>query len=160
MAVSYHFQTIKTVFMKSIVWIVSFIASVSFQVFAQQPEIFTTTKGAINGYDAVAYFTEGKPVEGKKEFSHTWKGAEWRFSSQQNLNVFESNPEKFAPQYGGYCAYGMSRGYKATTEPDAWTIVDNKLYLNYNTEVRSMWKQKQEEYIKIANSNWPKVSKE
>ncbi|QHT69740.1 YHS domain-containing protein [Rhodocytophaga rosea] len=146
--------------MKSIIWIVSFIVSVSFQLFAQQPEVFTTFKGAINGYDAVAYFTEGKPVEGKKEYSHTWKGAEWYFSNQQNLKVFESNPEKFAPQYGGYCAYGMSRGYKATTEPDAWTIVDNKLYLNYNTEVRSMWKQKQEEYIKIANSYWPKVLKE
>jgi YHS domain-containing protein len=146
--------------MKSVSLIILLFLCVCCQGNAQKPEIFASSKGAINGYDAVAYFTESKPVEGKKEFTYSWKGADWHFSTEQNLKTFQSNPEKFAPQYGGYCAYGMSRGYKATTEPDAWTIVNDKLYLNYNTEVRSLWNQKQAEYIKIADTNWPKVSKQ
>jgi YHS domain-containing protein len=122
-----------------------------------QSEIFTTTEGAINGYDAVGYFTENKPVKGKKENSFVWKDETWYFSSVQNLVTFKSNPEKFAPQFGGYCAYGMSRGYKAKTDADAWTIADGKLYLNYNLDVRKIWNEKQSEFIEKANQNWPAV---
>jgi len=122
-----------------------------------QSEIFATTAGAINGYDAVAYFTDGKAVEGTKENSFMWKGETWSFSSIKNLEAFKSNPEIYAPQFGGYCAYGMSRGYKAKTDADAWTIVDGKLYLNYNVEVKKIWSEKQDELIDKANQNWPTV---
>ena len=130
------------------------------RVFAQSSEIFTTDEGAIHGYDAVAYFKEGKPLKGKKEFSILWNGAQWSFSSKQNLETFKSNPEKYAPQYGGYCAYGTSEGHKAPTQPDAFTIVNDKLYLNYNKDVKAEWNKNQKERIMKADENWPTVKKQ
>jgi YHS domain-containing protein len=127
--------------------------------FAQKGEVFINAKGALRGYDPVAYFKESKPVEGKKEFSSGWNGADWFFSSLQNKEDFDANPEKFAPQYGGYCAYGLSKGYKAPTDPQAWTIVEDKLYLNYNKEVQQTWNKSQGEFIKKADKNWPEVVK-
>ena len=129
-------------------------------VFAQSSEVFTTDEGAIRGYDPVAYFKEGKPVKGKVEYSTKWNDAEWLFSSKQNLESFKSDPEKYAPQFGGYCAYGTSKGHKAPTEPAAFTIVDDKLYLNYNLDVKGMWMKNQAENIKKANENWPTVKKQ
>lgn len=125
--------------------------------FAQKPEVFTTDKGAIQGYDPVAYFTEGKPVEGKTDLTYLWKDQVWHFSTPANLEKFKSDPEKYAPQFGGYCAFGMSRGYKAPTEPAAFTIVNDRLYLNYNLEVRTEWSKKQNELIQKAEKNWPEV---
>ena len=125
-----------------------------------QEEIFSRSNAAIQGYDPVAYFKDSKPVKGKNEFSYVWKGATWNFVNSQNLNEFKSNPEAFAPQYGGYCAYGVADGHKATTSPDAWTIVEGKLYLNYNKEVQALWKKDQNKYIKVANDRWPTVKKE
>lgn len=127
------------------------------QAFAQSSEVFTTDEGAIHGYDPVAYFKEGKPLMGKKEFSTLWNGAQWCFSSKQNLEAFKSNPEKYAPQYGGYCAYGTSEGHKAPTQPDAFTIVNGKLYLNYNKDVKTEWSKNQKERIQKADQNWPMV---
>lgn len=120
-------------------------------------EIFTTNDGAIGGYDPVAYFKEGQPAKGEKQFATTWNEAQWYFSSQENLDAFKADPEKYAPQYGGYCAYGTSRGYKAATQPDAWTIVDDKLYLNYNVDVRTEWMKNKEMLIHKADSNWSYV---
>lgn len=121
-------------------------------------QVFATDEGAIQGYDPVAYFTQSQPVKGSKEFSFAHADQVWYFASAENLEVFKSNPEKYAPQFGGYCAYGMSRGYKAKTEPDAWTIVEGKLYLNYNTDVRdNIWNEKQSEFIEKANTNWPSI---
>ena len=130
----------------------TFISVVSF---AQNTEIFSNKKGAINGYDAVAYFKESKPVKGDTKYTYTWNAATWYFASQQNLDAFKANPEKFAPQYGGYCAYGLADGHKAPTDPEAWTIVDNKLYLNYNKNVQQSWKKKQDVYIQTADKKWP-----
>lgn len=127
------------------------------QVLAQSSEVFVTDEGAIQGYDAVAYFKEGKPLKGKSEFSTLWNGAQWSFSSKQNLEMFKSNPEKYAPQYGGYCAYGTSEGHKAPTQPDAFTIVNGKLYLNYNKDVRTEWSKNKKERILQADKNWPTV---
>jgi len=127
------------------------------QVLAQSSEVFVTDEGAIQGYDAVAYFKEGKPLKGKSEFSTLWNGAQWSFSSKQNLEMFKSNPEKYAPQYGGYCAYGTSEGHKAPTQPDAFTIVNGKLYLNYNKDVRTEWNKNKKERILQADKNWPTV---
>lgn len=123
-------------------------------------EVFVTKDGAINGYDAVAYFKENKPVKGNSQYQHKWKDAVWYFSSNDNLSTFKADPEKYAPQYGGYCAYGTADGHKATTEPDAWTIVNDKLYFNYNKEVKAEWLKKRDEFIKQADANWPKVKTE
>ena len=122
-----------------------------------QHEVFIKSDAAIQGYDPVAYFKESKPVKGKAELSYTWKQATWHFSSQQNLEDFKGNPEKFAPQFGGYCAYGMAEGHKAPTSPDAWTILDDKLYLNYNKNVKELWDKDRPGNIEKANKNWPTV---
>jgi hypothetical protein len=124
---------------------------------SQQQEIYSSSGVAINGYDVVAYFTESKPVKGKEKYSYQWKDAQWQFSSQQNLDLFKTSPEKYAPQYGGYCAFGVFEDHTAPTSPDAWTIVDGKLYLNYNTDVRNMWRKNQSGCIEQANKNWPGV---
>ena len=112
---------------------------------------------AINGYDTVAYFTEGKPVEGSADHAYEWNGAEWHFASAENLETFKADPEKYAPQYGGYCAYAVAYGSTAKTEPDAWKIVDGKLYLNYDKSIQSRWEEDVPGYIAKVNTNWPKV---
>lgn len=125
--------------------------------FGQQPKIYSTIEGAIQGYDPVAYFKASKPIKGTKDFSFVWNEATWYFSSQENLDAFKNSPEKFAPQYGGYCAFGTSRGYKAPTQPQAWTVFNNKLYLNYNGEVLKTWIKKKEEFIVTADENWKTI---
>jgi hypothetical protein len=124
--------------MKTILLI--FLLTLSLNVLYAQHEVFMKSGEAIRGYDPVAYFKEAQPVKGKDEYTYTWKDAVWKFSNEQNLKDFKANPAQFAPQFGGYCAYGMSdeKGHKASTQPDAWTIVDGKLYLNYNTDLRAV----------------------
>lgn len=141
--------------MKKSVIILSVMLSVVTSVFAQKSEIFVSSDAAIKGYDAVAYFNQSKPVKGSKEYSTTWKGATWYFSSKENLDAFKMSPDKYAPQYGGYCAYGLSQGHKAPIDPAAWTIVDGKLYLNYSQDVKTTWTKDRDKYIKDANSKWP-----
>jgi YHS domain-containing protein len=126
---------------------------------AGKPEIFTGLvkgKGAA-GHDVVAYFTMGKPVKGKAEFSTSWKGATWEFSSAENLEKFKANPEAYAPQYGGYCAYGVSKGGLVKGEPDQWTIVDGKLYLNYSAGVQKTWSKDIPGFIATADKKWPNI---
>lgn len=124
---------------------------------AQRSEVFTTKDGAIDGYDAVAYFTSGKPTKGLKSYSSQWNGATWFFSNRENKMLFDADPQRFAPQYGGYCAYGTAEGHKAPTQSDAWSIVNNKLYLNYDLDVRTKWSKNQSGYIEQADRNWPQV---
>ncbi len=112
---------------------------------------------AIRGHDAVAYFTEGEPVEGSDRFSMEYKGAVWRFASQENLDLFRAEPEAYAPQYGGYCAYAMAEGDTASTEPDLWTIHDGKLYLNYSRRINVRWKENMLEYIEQADRQWTEL---
>lgn len=126
-------------------------------VLAQKSPVFAPDGKAIRGYDPVAYFTDGKPVPGNPAISYTYEGAEWLFASEKNRDAFKAAPEKYAPQYGGYCAFGASRGYKAPTEADAWSIVDGKLYLNYNQKVRTEWNKDQPGYIKKADANWLQI---
>lgn len=140
--------------MKTYLTLVLLIASVAV---AQGQQIFSTSDGAIKGYDPVAYFTEGEPVKGGKAYSYEWNGATWHFSSEKNLALFKENPEKYAPQYGGYCAYGLANGYKVKIEPDAWAIIDDKLYLNYDRGVQKEWSKDKEALIRKANANWPKL---
>jgi YHS domain-containing protein len=118
-------------------------------------EIYTSSSQAILGYDPVSYFTAARPMKGNEEFSYEWKDTKWLFSSRQNLDSFAANPEKYAPQYGGWCAYGCSNGRKATIDPNEWTIVDGKLYLNHNAEVKDKWMKEQKQRIEHADKNWP-----
>lgn len=114
---------------------------------------------AIEGHDPVAYFTVNKAVRGSQQLQAKFEDATYYFSSTENKRLFEENPRKYIPQYGGYCAYGMSNGYKAPIEPEAFTIVDGKLYLNYNLEVRTEWQKERDERIKRADANWNKMHK-
>ncbi|MEO0820252.1 MAG: YHS domain-containing (seleno)protein [Pseudomonadota bacterium] len=125
---------------------------------ASEDPVYKTLFGtAIDGTDPVAYFTESRPVEGSSDYTHDWNGATWRFSSAENRDLFAANPEKYAPQYGGYCAWAVSQGYTASTDPDAWAIVDGKLYLNYNQSVQTRWEKDVPGHIASANGNWPRV---
>lgn len=123
-------------------------------------EVFSTAEGAIRGYDPVAYHHDGKPVQGSAEFVHEWNGAQWRFANAANRDAFAAEPERFAPQYGGFCAYGTSQGYKVSTQPDAFAIVDGKLYLNYSKPVQVTWNKDQPGYIRLADGNWQKLEHE
>lgn len=118
------------------------------------------SKGAIKGADAVAYFslTAGdKAVIGSNQFTHEWLGATWRFISAENRDEFAANPEAYAPQYGGYCAYAVSHGFTKPVNPDKWKIVDGKLYLNLNGIAYRRWQKDQDAAIVRANTNWPTV---
>ena len=115
---------------------------------------------AIDGYDPVAYFTEMKPVRGSSEFRANYQGTTFQFASATHRDTFTTNPQKFAPQYGGYCAYGMAKGYKAKIDPAAFTVVGDKLYLNYSEGIRSRWLSDVPGYIQQADRNWPEVQKE
>ncbi|MBF66767.1 MAG: YHS domain protein [Gammaproteobacteria bacterium] len=123
--------------------------------------IYTNTfsNKAVRGHDVVAYFTEGKPVKGSKKHSIDWMGARWQFASASNLAAFEADPNRYAPQYGGYCAYAVSKGTTASGDPDNWTIVDGKLYLNYNDGVQEIWEADIPLYTSLADANWPRVLK-
>ena len=109
---------------------------------------------AIRGYDPVAYFTKGAPQEGKPEFAVDHQGATWRFASREHKALFEADPAKYTPAYGGYCAFGLASGYKAKIEPEAFTITDGKLYLNYNQAVRDAWRKDIPGFVEKADANW------
>jgi hypothetical protein len=120
--------------------------------------INTTSDGlAIKGYDPVAYFLEKRPVKGNEKFTYTWMDAQWLFSSIENR---ESFPDTYAPKYGGYCAYAVSQGTTADIDPEAWSIVDGKLYLNLNKKIQSHWTDNMTAFIKKADENWPAILKE
>lgn len=124
---------------------------------AGEPPVFSAGGAAINGYDPVAYFTKAAPVRGDAAYTTMWNGAEWRFSSAENQATFERNPERYAPQYGGYCAFAVANGYTAKTDPDAWSVVDGKLYLNFNRRIRTRWLQDVPGNIAAGDANWPSV---
>jgi YHS domain-containing protein len=112
---------------------------------------------AIRGYDPVAYVRDGGPRLGKPEFSAQHGGATWRFTSAEHKALFEADPQRYLPAYGGFCAYGTSRGYLVKIEPEAWSIVDGRLYLNYDLGVRKTWLARTRAYIARADANWPKL---
>ena len=143
--------------MKKVITALSIALLSGVSLFAQKSATFIHSGKAIRGYDPVAYFTEGKPANGDDKLVYKWNNADWYFSSQTNLDLFKANPEKYAPQYGGYCAFGLSNGYKAPTDADAWTIENGKLYLNYNLQVREDWNKERKQRIEKADANWPHV---
>ncbi len=135
---------------------------------AAQPPINTLTGGffggasdtAILGYDTVAYFTDGKPIKGSDSFVTTWMGAKWKFASQAHLDLFKATPEKYAPQYGGYCAYGVSVDNLVSIEPDKFKIIDGKLYLNYDADVQQKWLKNPIGFIKTADAKFQSLLKQ
>ncbi|MEM0912418.1 MAG: YHS domain-containing (seleno)protein [Pseudomonadota bacterium] len=112
---------------------------------------------AIKGYDPVAYFTESKPVQGSATYTAQHKGATYHFASAENQSLFTGNPDKYAPQYGGYCAFGVSKEYKFDIDPTAWAVVDDKLYLNLNKKVQGRWELNTEELIAEADDIWVNI---
>jgi YHS domain-containing protein len=121
---------------------------------AQTTEYFSPGGVAINGYDPVAYFIESLPVKGTKEWSYKWNGTQWYFKNAANRETFKANPVKYAPQFGGYCAYGVSENHKSPTEPDAFTVAHGRLYFNYNKNVQQLWLNDTVNYIPKADANW------
>jgi len=124
---------------------------------ADEPIYNAAGGAAIDGYDVVTYFTKDGPKPGDPEVAVMWKGAVWRFVSNENREKFESNPRAFAPQFGGYCAYGVSQGYVVRTDPQMWSIRNGKLYLIHDKSVWSIWQQDVPGTIARANANWPAV---
>lgn len=112
---------------------------------------------ALRGYDAVAYWTERRPVRGAAGFTHRWNGAEWRFSSAAHRDAFAKDPSRYAPRFGGYCAYAVSRGYTADGDPNVWRIVGGHLYLNYSKRAQSLWEEDVPGNIAKGGRNWPGV---
>lgn len=126
---------------------------------ARSSDVYTGTFSslAVGGYDAVAYFKAGRPVEGNAQFATDYRGATWRFASKENLDAFKANPTAFAPQYGGYCAWAVSQGYTASGDPQVWKIVNGRLYINYDRDVQAKWEKDIPGFIAKADKNWPGV---
>ena len=114
---------------------------------------------AIKGYDPVAYFTNNKPMMGDKMYSYKWNGATWQFENEKHLMMFKEQPDKYAPQFGGYCAFGVGHNQLASTDPTVWRIVDGKLYLNVNAEVGKMFGKDLKGNIMKADKNWLDLNK-
>jgi YHS domain-containing protein len=110
---------------------------------------------AVRGTDVVAYFNEGRPRTGRAEFAHEWDGARWLFASAEHRDAFASNPARYAPAFGGFCAWAVSQGYTAPIDPAAWRIVEGRLYLNYDRNVQRRWERDIPGHIARANANWP-----
>lgn len=123
---------------------------------AKEPEVFQNPT-AINGYDPVAYFTDGKPVEGSAANQVDWNGANWHFATAENAAEFLKDPETYAPVFGGYCAYAASKGYVAPTVPEAWTIHEGKLYLNFSLRAQELWREDIPGNIEKGLANWPGI---
>ena len=115
---------------------------------------------ALRGHDPVAYFAENKPVRGLPAYQATHKGSTFHFASQNNRELFKADPARYAPQYDGFCAYGTAAGYKAASDPAAFSIVDGKLYLNYDADIQKKWRADIPGYIAKADKNWPTVARQ
>jgi YHS domain-containing protein len=121
------------------------------------PEINAAKGLAVGGHDPVAYFRSGKPMPGSSHYQLSYKGAVWRFASAETLRQFQEQPEAFAPQFGGYCAWAVSQHYLAPGDPRQWKIVDGKLYLNANARAKELWEADQADAIVRGHANWPAV---
>jgi hypothetical protein len=124
---------------------------------AETPPVYAEGGIAIDGTDPTSYFTEGKPVPGDPAITLDWRGATWRFASEAARDMFASDPDRYAPQFGGWCAWAVAEGYTAATVPEAWTISDGKLYLNYSRRVRRRWEGDIAGNIARGQANWPAV---
>ena len=124
---------------------------------ASVPAVYAEDGIAVDGTDVVAYFTQGAPVAGDPAIVYDWNGVTWRFASIENRDAFAADPTRFAPQYGGYCAWAVSEGYTASTTPEAWRIVDDKLYLNYSRRIQRRWEKDIPGRITSGDAQWPRL---
>lgn len=136
---------------------IAFLGALSFSLAPSAGEINLAAGVALKGHDPVAYFTDGKPVRGRDDLRVERGGAAYLFASTEHRDAFSADPERYLPRYGGYCAFGVSRGYKADIDPAAFTIAGGKLYLNYNEAVRKEWLQDRDRLIAVADGRWPEV---
>jgi YHS domain-containing protein len=113
----------------------------------------------LKGYDPVAYFINGAPAEGSEQYTFAWKGVTYRFASAGSLEKFKADPEKYLPQYGGYCAYAMSLDRIADIDPSRWAIVNGRLYLNNGFVAEKLWSLNKDKNIESADRNWPEYPK-
>lgn len=145
--------------MKSLLSImITIMTFFSISAFAADPiETGTFNNKAIYGFDTVAYFTENKARKGEKDITFQWRGADWHFSSVENRDLFKNDPEKYAPQYGGYCAYAMSDGRFVGIDEDAFTIHEGKLYLNYSKSVMKEWRKNMVQFITEADAEYARL---
>ena len=154
---SFKYAFLKT--MKPLFFCASFMFLAASDVFASN-HIYTAffSNKALSGYDPVAYFKENKPVKGDKRFTYKYKGAQWFFSSQENLDLFKNDEDQYAPQYGGYCAWAVGENKAfAAGNPKQWSIIDDKLYLNYNREIQDKWLLDTKGFIEQGDKNWPEM---
>ncbi len=126
---------------------------------SEHTRVFATEGIAILGTDPLAYFTLGQPTSGDPAFSHDWNGVTWHFATAQHRDLFAADPKRYTPQYGGFCAYAVSRGYTADIDPNAWRIVDDKLYLNLSPRVQTLWERDVPGNISRADQNWPRLAR-
>lgn len=133
------------------------VATLPRQAAAETPEVYSEGGIAVDGSDVVAYFTESQPTAGSAEHAYDWNGVTWLFSSAENRDVFAADPTAYAPQFGGYCAWAVAEGYTAPTTPEAWRIVDGKLYLNFSRRIQRRWERDIPGNIARAEANWPGV---
>lgn len=124
---------------------------------AAEPMVYQRRGRAIRGTDPVAYFTQGRPVDGARGITFDWNGATWHFASDANRAMFAADPDRYAPAFGGYCAWAAAQGYVAATRPEAWSIYEGRLYLNANLNVRSMWEAGLPTIIAQGEANWPAI---
>jgi YHS domain-containing protein len=125
---------------------------------AAEARVYSDWRGrAIRGYDPVAYFTEKRPVPGKSDITFEWNGAQWRFANEESREAFRADPAAYAPQYGGWCAWAMAQGATASVDPEAWDIIDGKLYLNYSLDVQSRWRKDIPAFVSKADVLYPSV---
>ena len=139
--------------------LITFALFLTTGAWASQPSVYTgllSDTGA-GGYDTVSYFETGKPTKGSRGYTAEYQGVTWRFANAQNLARFQASPERFAPAYGGYCAWAVAQGYLAKGDPQHWAIRDGRLYLNYNQSVQNRWLEDTRGFIRQADANWPKV---
>lgn len=129
-------------------------SAAAFTASADEITTFTKSGVAIGGTDPVAYFTQGKPVEGNADYTAQYDDVTWQFSSAENRDKFVADPAKYAPQYGGFCAFGAAMGFKVPVVPEAWSIVDGKLYLNNSLKVQERFEQDVPGHINNATLNW------
>lgn len=140
-------------------WLLSAWVIVAAPALAADKPVYTGfySDVAVSGHDAVAYFTDHRPVKGDARFTYAYQGAKWQFASAANRDAFAADPARYAPQYGGYCAWAVAQGSTASADPALWKIVDGKLYLNYDADVQKKWERDIPGHIRKADKSWPSV---
>jgi hypothetical protein len=123
------------------------------------PAIDATHGVGLEGYDAVAYFLDHRPIRGSDAYTHSWNGVVWKFASAEHRDLFAADPAHYAPQYGGYCAYAVANRTTAHGSPKQWAVVNDRLFLNNNPLAKKLWERDRPGHIRAGDENWPQIPK-